>query len=99
MFGYNASTFGPDDDITREQLAAILYRYASYKGIDVSARSSLDGFTDLGQISSWALDNIKWANAVEIIKGRTASTIVPQGTATRAEAANMIQRFYENVLK
>lgn len=99
VFGYNASTFGPDDDITREQLAAILYRYASYKGIDVSARSSLDGFTDLGQISSWALDNIKWANAVEIIKGRTASTIVPQGTATRAEAANMIQRFYENVLK
>ena len=79
--GYDAKTFGPNDNVTREQLAAILYRYTAHKGGDVSKRSTLAQFTDVNQISSWALENIQWANA------------------TRAEAASMIQRFCQNVLK
>ena len=97
--GYSDDAFGPEDIITREQLATILYRYAEYKGIDVSARSALAGFEDTSSISGWALDYVKWAVAVGMINGRTDTTIVPKGDATRAEAACMIQRFCENILK
>ena len=97
--GYDAKTFGPNDNVTREQLAAILYRYTAHKGGDVSKRSTLAQFTDVNQISSWALENIQWANAVGMVNGRTNTTIVPKGNATRAEAASMIQRFCQNVLK
>ena len=97
--GYDAKTFGPNDNVTREQLAAILYRYTAHKGGDVSKRSTLAQFTDVNQISSWALENIQWANAVGMVNGRTDTIIVPKGNATRAEAASMIQRFCQNVLK
>ena len=97
--GYDAKTFGPNDNVTREQLAAILYRYTAHKSGDVSKRSTLAQFTDVNQISSWALENIQWANAVGMVNGRTDTTIVPKGNATRAEAASMIQRFCQNVLK
>lgn len=97
--GYDAQTFGPNNNVTREQLAAILYRYTAHKGGDVSQRSTLAQFTDVSQISSWALENIQWANAVDMVNGRTDTTIVPKGNATRAEAASMIQRFCQNVLK
>ena len=96
--GYNADSFGPNNNVTREQLAAILYRYADFKGMDVSERANLSKFSDASSISGWALENMKWANAVGIINGRTTTTIVPTGTATRAEAANMVQRFCEKVL-
>ena len=99
VLGYNDDAFGPGDDVTREQLAAILHRFAGYKGIDVSARATLDGFADVNRISGWALENIRWANAVGIVNGRTAATIVPTGDTTRAEAACMVQRFCENILK
>ena len=82
--GYDAKTFGPNDNVTREQLAAILYRYTAHKGGDVSKRSTLAQFTDVNQISSWALENIQWANAVGMVNGRTDTTIVPKGNATRA---------------
>jgi len=96
--GYSSTSFGPTNNVTREQLAAILMRYAAYKGIDVSPRADLSAFTDAGRISSWAMENVKWANAVGILNGRTATTIVPGGNATRAEAASMIQRFCETVI-
>lgn len=96
--GYNADTFGPNDNITREQLAAILYRYADSHKLDVTARSSLSQFTDAADISSWALENIKWANAAGLVSGRTAVQFAPKANATRAEAASMIQRFCENIL-
>ena len=99
VLGYDAEHFGPGDDVTREQLAAILMRYAAFKGIDVSGRADLAKFTDADAISAWALENVKWANAVGIINGRTETTIVPTGNATRAEAACMVQRFCETVLK
>ena len=98
VLGYNDDAFGPDDNVTREQLAAILHRYAGYKKIDVSARSNLTQFTDAGKVSDWALDNVKWAVAAGMVNGRTETTIVPLGLTTRAEAATMIQRFCVNIL-
>lgn len=98
VFGYGDGKFGPDDSITREQLATMLYRYCEYKGIDVSASADLSGYTDAGSISSWALEVIKWANAGGLITGRSATELAPQGTATRAELAAILHRFIENVI-
>ena len=97
--GYDDETFGPQDPVTREQMAAILYRYAAYKKIDTSARGDLSAFEDQSRISAWALDNVKWANAVGLMQGRSDSAIVPQGHATRAELAALFMRLCENVLK
>lgn len=97
--GYNDEAFGPNDNVTREQLAAFLMRYAAYKGIDVSKRADVIArFSDAKSISAWALENVKWANAVGIINGRTEATIVPTDNATRAEAACMVQRFCDTIL-
>lgn len=95
--GVSDTEFAPDTDITREQLAAILFRYAEYKGYDVSGRDILTGFTDRGSISAYALDAMRWAVDESLITGMTATTIVPQGTATRAQCATMLMRFIENV--
>ena len=94
--GFENGTFGPNDPITREQMASILYRYAEYKGIDTSARANLSAYSD--QPSAWAQDVMEWANAEGLINGTTATTLDPQGTATRAQVAAMLQRFIENVL-
>ena len=97
--GYGNGKFGPTDDITREQLATIMYRYAKYKGYDVSEAADLSKYTDADEISSWALDAIKWANAEGLVNGRSETTIVPQGKANRAETAAIFMRFIENVAK
>lgn len=99
VLGYSDEAFGPNDNITREQLAAILHRYANGRGIDTAARSDLAQFTDTDEISVWAVDNLRWANAAGLVSGRTETTLVPRANATRAEAACMIQRFCENVLE
>ena len=91
--GYGNGLFGPNDAITREQMAAMLYRYARYKGYDTSAQTNLSVFTDEGNIDDWALKAMRWANAEEFIVGRTESTLVPGGTTTRAEAATILMRF------
>ena len=96
--GFEDGTFGPNDPITREQMASILYRYAEYKGIDTSARATLDSYSDAGSISPWATDVVSWANAVGLMNGVGENTLDPQGTATRAQVAAMLQRFIENVL-
>lgn len=95
--GVSDSEFAPNTDITREQLAAILFRYAEYKGYDVSGRDSLTSYTDRGSISAYALDAMQWAVDEGLITGMTATTIDPQGTATRAQCATMLMRFIENV--
>lgn len=95
--GVSDTEFAPDTDITREQLAAILFRYAEYKGYDVSGRDSLTGYTDRSSISAYALDAMRWAVDEGLITGMTATTIVPQGTATRAQCATMLMRFIESV--
>ena len=97
--GYNGSTFAPNDEITREQMAAILYRYAGFKGIDVSKAAALTSYTDAGSVSSWAKDAMAWAVDIQLIKGMTENTIVPQGKTTRAQAATLMMRLCENVLK
>lgn len=96
--GKTASTFEPDAPMTREQFAAFLYRYAELQGLDMSARADLAAYSDTGDISAYAADYIEWAVAQGIITGRTTTTIVPGGNATRAEMATMLMRFCENVL-
>ncbi|MBR2778882.1 MAG: carbohydrate-binding domain-containing protein [Firmicutes bacterium] len=97
--GYGEGRFGPNDKITREQFAAILYRFAKYKGYDVSAGADLSGYTDAASIGEWAQDAMKWANAAGLITGRTEKTLVPAGSATRAEAATILMRFIEGSKK
>ena len=89
--GYEDGTFRPNTAITREQLAAILMNYAQYKGQDVSARADLNGYTD--QPSTWAQEAISWSVAEGLLTGVTADTLQPQGAATRAQVAAILQRF------
>lgn len=95
--GVSDAEFAPNDNITREQLAAILYRYAEYNDYDVSGRDDLSEFTDRSSISSYALDAMRWAVDEGLITGITDTTIEPQGTATRAQAATMFMRFMSTV--
>ncbi len=97
--GTSPTTFDPNDPITREQMAAILYRYASYKGYDVAEKADLSSYTDAGQISAYAADAMAWANAEGLITGVTKTTLEPQGNATRAQVATILMRFCENVVK
>ena len=97
--GYGSGKFGPNDKVTREQLAAILYRYAQYKKYDVSGAKSLDGYTDAQSVSSYAVPALQWANAAGIVTGKSGSKLDPKGYATRAEVAAMLMRFCENVEK
>ncbi len=97
--GYGNGKFGPTDSITREQMAAILYRYAQYKNYSVKASNSLMHYNDYAQITPYALQALKWANAEGLINGRTGTTLAPQGTATRAEVAAILHRFVKNVVK
>ena len=89
--GYEDNTFQPNTAITREQLAAILMNYAAYKGEDVSNRADLTSYTD--QPSTWAKETMSWAVAEGLITGVTADTLQPQGAATRAQVAAILQRF------
>ncbi|MBQ1501733.1 MAG: S-layer homology domain-containing protein [Firmicutes bacterium] len=95
--GYSSSAFGPDDSITREQMAAILYRYAELCGYDVSGSSDLAAYTDRSSVSEYALSAMQWANAEGLITGMTGTTLSPQGSATRAQAAAILHRFCEDV--
>ena len=91
--GTSATTFAPNSPITREQMAAILYRYAAYKGYDVSQKADLSGYTDASSISGYAKDALAWANAQKLITGVTDTTLNPQGSATRAQVAQMLMNF------
>lgn len=93
VLGYDDGRFGPEDPVTREQLAALLYRYAQYQDYDTSGRASLSGYTDAAQISSYARTAMAWAVDTGLLTGRTQTTLVPGGTATRAELAVILERF------
>ncbi len=95
--GLNAYTFAPDEAITREQLAAIFYRYAAYKGYDLSPSNSLENFIDSSKVSTWAIEAMQWAVGSGLINGSDNNALNPQGTATRAEIAAIISRFATNV--
>ncbi len=93
--GCGGGLFGPDDNITREQMAGILYNYAKHKGYDVTAATDLAAYTDAAEISGWAQSAVKWANAGGLIAGTTPATLDPAGTATRAQVASILMRFVE----
>lgn len=97
--GTSATTFAPNDSITREQMAAILYRYAQYKGYDVTKQADLSGYSDNGQVSAYAKDALAWANAAKLINGVTNTTLAPQGNATRAQVSAILHRFCDGVVK
>lgn len=93
--GYGKDKFGPDDPITREQLAAIFYRYADYKGYDLTVKGNLDKFKDADKITDYAKTAMQWAVGSGLMKGKSGNLLDPQGTATRAEIAAMLHRFIE----
>ena len=96
--GINEATFAPDQNITREQMAVILYRYAQTIGLDVSARADLSGYADASGISAYAEEAMSWAVAEGLISGMTETTLAPKGTATRAQVATILMRFVNYVL-
>ena len=99
--GYSAAAFGPEDAVTREQLAVMLYQYAQYQKYDVSGSlsGSLSGFADGANTSSWAVEAVEWAVQNGLLSGKDGSRLDPTGTATRAEVAAILMRFCENIGK
>ncbi len=96
--GYGNQEFGPDDDITREQMAAILYRYAQYKAFDTTQGGmAIREFRDYQEISSWALDALGWAVNAGVMTGKGDAILDPAGTATRAEAAQVFANYLPTV--
>ena len=96
--GYEDGRFGPNDNVTREQIAAILYRYATYKGYDTENAGSIANFSDAAKVSSWANTAISWAVGEGLMNGDNGA-LRPQGNATRAEIAALLMRFAENIAK
>ena len=97
--GVSGGAFAPGGTITREQLAVMLYRYAQYKGYDVSKTADLSGYADQDKLSDWAARAVQWACGSGLMNGRSAAQLAPEGTLTRAEAATMLKAFCENVKK
>ena len=96
--GVSSTHFGAGNAVTREQLAAFLYRYAQDQGYDTSARADLSGYSDAGLVSSYATEALSWANATGLITGTTGTTLSPQGSATRAQVATILSRFCQDVI-
>ena len=96
--GYDTGAFGPEDSVTREQLAAILYRYAQVKGYDTTQGGmAVREFSDSASISDWAQEAMAWAVNAQVLSGKGNGVLDPQGTATRAEVAQMLMNFGEHV--
>ncbi len=95
--GMGEGIFAPNAEITREQMALMLYNYAQCKGYDVSASAELSAFTDGADVSSWASHAVQWAVAEGLMSGMGNGTLAPQGTATRAEVSSIMMRFMENI--
>ena len=95
----NGSGFAPNDNITREQIATILYRYAQYIGLDTSAKGSVSRFSDGGKVSSWASDAMAWAVSVGLFQGDDSNCLNPGSNATRAEVATLMQRLVKLIVK
>ena len=96
--GYDTGAFGPEDSVTREQLAAILYRYAQAKGYDTTQGGmAVREFSDSASISDWAQEAMAWAVNAQVLSGKGNGVLDPQGTATRAEVAQMLMNFGEHV--
>ena len=94
--GYGNGSFGPADSVTREQLAVILYRYAQYKGYDMSGKGDLSAFSDGDRTSAWAAEAMQWAVGTGVLSGKGGSLLDPTGTASRAEVAQLLMNFCQN---
>ena len=99
LAGIGGGLYDPDTDVTREQFAVMLYKYARFKGYDLTAAGDLTQFPDAGSISSWAETALSWANGKGLINGNEDGTLAPGGTATRAQAASILANFDQNVAK
>ena len=99
--GIDSESFAPEAGVTREQLAAILYRYAQYKkySVSVGEDTNILSYEDALQISTYAVSAIQWACGSGLMTGRTQTALAPVGTVTRAEVAVMLHRFCENNIK
>lgn len=93
--GYGAGLFGPEYPVTREQMAVILYNYARSRSYDLSATSATAQFADTTKVSGWAVDAIEWTVGAGLITGKDTGILDPQGNATRAQVAAILQRFVE----
>ena len=96
--GTSADKFSPNGNITREQMAAILYRYSEYKGEDTTARADVSAYPDANKVSKYARDAFAWANAEGLITGTTengTTILAPRASATRAQVATILMRFCE----
>jgi hypothetical protein len=97
--GITSTEFAPDSDISREQMALIIYRFAKMQDYDVTIKSDISSFADTADISDWALDALSWANKTELVNGTSETTLAPKATATRAQVAAILMRFCEKVAK
>lgn len=97
--GYGEGLFGPDDNVTREQIATILKNYIQWQGLDTSKRNDISRYTDAKDVSPWAMDSVEWANALGLIEGKTEKILAPKKYATRAEVATILYRIYSRILK
>ena len=95
--GTDSTSFSPDAKVTREQLAAILYRYAQYRKLDTDASAKLNSFTDADSVSAYASEALGWAVSESLINGASGK-LMPKGDATRAQVAAILHRFVKNVL-
>jgi hypothetical protein len=96
----NAKKFFPNDDVTREQLALMMYRYAKFKNYDVSQTSDFAGLANADKVADWSMAGVKWAVGAGLISGidkNGTKDLAPQGTANRAQMAAILKRFCENV--
>ena len=96
--GYDDGRFGLLDPITREQMAAILCRYAQYKRYDTTASAALSAFSDAAAVSTYAKAPLSWAVAEKLVNG-TDGKLLPRASATRAQVAAILHRFVENITK
>ena len=94
--GVSETEFAPDSNITREQMAVIIYRFAKMQGYDVNEKADITAFSDSDKISNWALDALGWANKSGLINGLSESILSPESTSTRAQVATILMRFCEN---
>ncbi len=97
--GISKTEFAPNRDITREQMALIIYRFAKMQGYDVNDKADISRFADSEFVSDWAIDALCWANKTELISGVNKTTLSPKATATRAEVATILMRFCEKYIK
>ena len=97
--GVTQTSFAPEEKVTREQLAAILYRFAKTQGYGAGEMAELTGFADYSRISGYALEALSWANGAGLVSGRSETELAPQGQATRAEVAAILHRFSEHTAK